>query len=252
MKKIKFIILILLFASCNKENVSDCLRKTGTIISSEVEVPSFSRIQVQNDISVVITQAETQKVTIETGENLMNDIQVFVEDDMLILKNNNSCNIFGDYGVTKIFISTPNLTEIRNSSVGTVSSNGLLIFPNLLLLSNTNTNANVEDPNKSGDFILNLSCEDFRVSANGFSIFYITGNSNKARISFADEWPRFEGEDFIVNILTVFQRSATYMKVNPQLEISGEIRATGDVISVNHPEIVDVEELFTGRLIFQD
>jgi len=42
------------------------------------------------------------------------------------------------------------------------------------------------------------------------------------------------------------------MIVNPQNSITGVIRATGDVISLNRPPIVDVDELFTGRLIFED
>ncbi|MCF6308728.1 MAG: DUF2807 domain-containing protein [Flavobacteriaceae bacterium] len=248
----KLFLLFLILISCDKANISDCLEKTGTIISSEIEVPLFTRIQVQNDISIIVTQAETQKVVIETGENLIGDIQVYVEDDLLVLKNDNGCNIFRVYGVTKIHISSPNITEIRNSSVGTVSSNGLLSYPNLLLHSNTNTNANIEDPNKSGDFILHIDCDNFRISANGLSVFYISGTARISSINFADEWPRFEGENFLIDTLRVFHRSATYMKVNPQLMLTGKIVATGDVIAVNHPEFVDVDELFTGRLIFID
>jgi hypothetical protein len=45
--------------------------------------------------------------------------------------------------------------------------------------------------------------------------------------------------------------SGSKMVVNPQQSIIGSIRSTGDVISLNQPPIVDVEEWFTGRLIFQ-
>ena len=34
--------------------------------------------------------------------------------------------------------------------------------------------------------------------------------------------------------------------------IRGEIRGTGDIISLNRPAIIEVEEIYTGRLIFQD
>jgi hypothetical protein len=40
--------------------------------------------------------------------------------------------------------------------------------------------------------------------------------------------------------------------VNPQNKIAGEIRGTGDVIAVNEPPVVEVEQFFTGQLIFQD
>jgi hypothetical protein len=42
------------------------------------------------------------------------------------------------------------------------------------------------------------------------------------------------------------------MIVNPQQSIVGEIVATGDIISYNRPPLVDVKELFTGRLLFED
>ena len=37
------------------------------------------------------------------------------------------------------------------------------------------------------------------------------------------------------------------MIVNPQQSISGQIRGTGDVISINEPPIVEVERLYTGQ-----
>ena len=52
--------------------------------------------------------------------------------------------------------------------------------------------------------------------------------------------------------LIVFHRSANKMVVHPVERIQGRIRGTGDVISVNRPPIVNVEEFYTGRLIFQD
>jgi hypothetical protein len=116
----------------------------------------------------------------------------------------------------------------------------------------SNTTAGPETIRKSGDFYLNLVCDDFRVSANGQSVFYITGAAEKANLSFADEMPRFEGKDFMINELTVFQRSANKMIVNPQQSIVGKIVATGDIMSHHRPPVVDVKELFTGRLLFVD
>jgi hypothetical protein len=73
-----------------------------------------------------------------------------------------------------------------------------------------------------------------------------------ASIVFTDEAPRFEGAELQIGDLGIFQRSANKMIVNPQNRIVGEIRGTGDVISVNQPPIVEVLQFFTGQLIFQD
>jgi len=251
MKKISLLLLVIvLITSCDKENVSDCLQTSGTLITQEFEVPLFTEIHFEDEISVILTQSSEQKVVVETGENLLNDIQIYVEDERLIMRDLNDCNIGREYGITKIYINAPNLTKIRNSSTGSITSVGVLEYPELFLVSNTTAGAFY--PQKSGDFILNVSCDNFVISANGLSIFYMSGYAKKSNIIFSDEWPRFEGENFMIDTLNVLHRSATYMKVNPQLMLTGKIVATGDLIAVHHPEIVDVDELFTGRLIFED
>lgn len=236
--------------SCDIDNVSDCFQSTGAIVSTEFQVEPFTKIRFENDISLVLKQDSIQQVVIETGEDLLSNIQVKVENGVLIIQDNNSCNLTREYAVTKAYVSVPNLTEIRNSSSKDVTSNGVLNFPNLKLVSNTT--GNIEGVKKSGDFILQVFCDDFRVSANGQSIFYITGQSKTANLSFTDEWPRFEGENFKIDTLSFFQRSATYIKVSPQKKVSGEIRGTGDVILVNRPGIIEIEAFYTGKLIIQD
>ncbi len=251
MKKVYYILILLtVMFSCDKENISDCFQATGSIISTEFQVAPFSKIRFENDISLVLKQEPIQKVVIETGKNLVSDITVKVENGRLILQDNNGCNLAREYGITKAYVSTPNLTEIRNSSSREVTSNGVLNFPSLALVSNTS--GAIEGSNKSGDFILEIVTEQFSVSANGQSGFYITGETQNANLVFSDEWPRFEGENFKIDTLSFLQRSATYIKVFPQDKVSGEIRGTGDVILVNRPDIIEVEEFFTGKLIILD
>jgi hypothetical protein len=116
----------------------------------------------------------------------------------------------------------------------------------------SNTAGAIENVRKVGDFYLSLDCENLRVQANGQSVFYLSGTATTADINFSDEEPRFEGANLLVGDLVVFQRSANKMIVNPQNKITGEIRGTGDIIAVNEPTVVAVQQFFTGQLIFQD
>ena len=250
MKKLLLIGLVFLLFSCNSENGWDCVQTAGDSISKEYILSDFSKIRIEDDVTLYLKQGETQQVKLETGENLLSDISVSVEGKSLVVKDQNDCNLVRDYGITKVLVTAPNITEIRNSSAYEVVGEGILNFPNLTLVSNSS--AGPETIRKSGDFYLNINSEEFRVIANGQSVFYITGKAEKATLSFEDEMPRFEGKDFIINELTVFQRSANKMIVNPQQSIIGKILATGDIISYNRPQLIDVKELFTGRLLFED
>lgn len=242
--------MIWFFVSCNGENANDCFQTEGNTIQKNFTVPFFSEIRIEDDVSLIIRQGPVQTVVIETGVNLLNDIIVLVDEEVLVVKDNNRCNFVRDYGNTKVFVSTPDLKKIRNSSEFDVRGEGALQFPSLRLVSNTTEG--IEDSRKSGDFILNLKCEELWVEANGFSGFYLEGFSDKATIAFEDEVPRLEAKNLRVNELRIFQRSANKMIVNPIQSIIGIIKGTGDVICVNRPPIVEVEQIYTGQLLFED
>ena len=101
-----------------------------------------------------------------------------------------------------------------------------------------------------GDFRLDLDVDNLQIVSNNLSFFYITGAANNLNINFVSGNGRFEGERLIAQDVSIVQRSTNDILVNPQHSLTGSIFSTGNIISFNQPPIVDVEETFTGRLIF--
>ena len=248
MKKLIYIFGFVLFYGCDSESALDCFQTAGNIIQQEFSVSSFERILVNRDIELIIKQGVSQQVIVETGDNLLNDITVEVIGNQLELSDNNNCNFVRDLGITKVFVTTPNLTEIRCSTQFEIKSDGVLDFNNLNLLSE-----NFNSPNTLpiGNFILNLNVVNLNVVTDNLSLFYLSGEAENLNINFANGDSRFEGENLIAQNVSVFHRGTNDMIVNPQQSITGSILSTGNVISVNQPPIVDVEEVFNGRLIFE-
>jgi len=247
MKRLIYICAFLMFA-CNSEDANDCFQTSGTIVQQDVDVVGFERILVNRDITLIITEAPEYKVTIETGENLINDVEVEVIGNRLVLTDNNNCNYVRDYGTTKIYVEAPNLTEIRTSSQYEISSNGILTYPTLRLLS--------EDFNEAteftvGDFRLSINSESLHITSNNISSFYIDGEVDDLFVGFFSGSGRFEGENLIAQNVDVNHRGSNDMIVNPQASLTGILRGTGNVISVNDPPIVDVERIYTGQLFFE-
>jgi len=243
------LLLTTLLYSCDSEDANNCIQTDGDAITRTIELPFFDKVRTENDIRLEITQGDIQSVTIETRENLFNDLVFKVEDDTFIMQNKNGCNIFRDFGRTLVRITVPNLTFIKNSSTYEIRSNGTLIFPNVTLESITSLD--VESANKTGDFFLNFQSERIVIVANGMSDFHISGTTNNLNVIFSDEFPKLYGENLIAQDVIVRHVGAAPMIVNPQESITGQIRATGDVIAKNQPPIVNVTELFTGRLLFE-
>ena len=249
MKKLLYIVFAFVVLSCNNEDASDCFQNSGGIIQEEFIVNDFTKITVFARVELIVKQEATQSVVVETGEYLLNDIEVKVENNRLLITNNNACNVSRNYGLTKVYVSTPNLTEIRNGSGLTVSSDGVLGFDNLKLVSE---DFNAEgDVNSDGDFNVVVDCIDLDCVVNNLSSIYISGEVEDLFVGYYSGDARFEGRNLIAQNIDIFQRSSNDMIINPQQTLTGEIRSTGDVIVVHTPSMIDVEEFYTGELIFE-
>jgi len=247
MKKLAYISCFILLISCNKENVNNCLQTAGEIVQQEITVDTFDKILVNKRVELIITDGPVQKVVIETGKNLLPDVEVKVVNKQLILTNNNTCNFFRDYGLTKIHVTSPNINTIRNASEQRVISNGTLTYPLLYLRSSGEKKKFLA----TGDWYLTIENEKVIVWGNGVANFYINGSSNNLDIGFTDGDTRFEGKNFIVQNIEVKNVSSNDIIIYPVESLTGSIHSVGDVISYNRPPIVDVEILSEGELIFK-
>ncbi len=249
MKNLVYILIGFLFLGCSSDSSWDCIQKAGDIVETEMSVQPFTKILVWERTKLFIKQGDVQKVVIETGENLMSDIKVSVTNGLLEIHNYNACNLIRDYGLTKVYVTTPNITEIRSSTGLTVESIGVLSFPRLNLVAE---DFDIEDQyHVDGEFIMNLDLENLTVVANGISKFYLKGSVTNAVMGLYAGDCRIYSEDLIVQDLTVYHRSTGPMVVNPQQSIKGKIMSLGNVVSKTRPPIVEVEELYRGRLIFE-
>lgn len=247
MKKIIYLLIVALIFACNSEDANDCFQTEGKIVQQEVVINSFEKILVNRDVELILKEGAEYKVIIETGENLLNDVLVEVVNNELQLTDYNSCNYVRDYGITKIYVTAPNIKEIRNSSQYEVSSMGVLTFPELKLISE---DFNVPGNFTMGDFTLQIDSDKLSIVSNNISSFYINGTVNTLFVGFYSGAGRFEGDNLIAQNVEVFHRGSNDMVVNPQVSLTGELRGTGNLISVNQPPTVNVEELYVGELIF--
>lgn len=240
--------VVLFLIGCDSENASDCFQRTGTIVRKEIEVSDFTRILVNPNVELIIKEGTTTSVVIETGDNLLNEVSAIVEDSRLVLSNTNDCAFFRDLNQTRVFVTAPNITEIRSGTQFDISSDGILAYTSLTLLSE-DFGENTETT--TGTFNLNVDCEDISVVGNNIASFSISGVVKNLSVGFFSGTGRFEGANLVAENVQVFHRGTNKIIVNPQQSITGEIRSTGDVISVNRPSIVEVEAFFIGKLIFQ-
>ena len=246
MKKIYFVFLLFTIISCNKEDANDCFQTSGSVITEEINVNEFLKIEVNEGINLVVKEGASREVLVETGSNLINDVEAIVVGETLILHDHNNCNYVRDYGITTIYVTAPNITEITSKTQFEVRSEGILTFPKLTLTSENFTN----DSPASGNFNLHVQNQEVNIVFNNLSNLFISGSTELFDINFPGGNPRVEAQNFAADVVSIFSRGSNDIIVNPKQEISGDIYSTGDVIAVNHPPIVTLIAHYTGRLIF--
>jgi hypothetical protein len=248
MKKLSLLLFIYIFLnSCEKP--SDCIESSGTIITKDIPVTNFKKIKVYRGIEVIITQGTEYKVQIVAGENFIDNIEVNQNGDQLIFKDNTSCNWVRDYGQTKILVTTPTLEEIYSKTDRNISSNGVLSFTNLTVLS-LDKDADGESGAGTGDFILNINNSTLTIGNNNVSRFYLSGQTINANFNFYFGDGRIEAQNLIAQNVGVYHRGSNDMIVNPIQSVTGVLNSTGNLILKNVPLTVDVEELYQGNVVY--
>ncbi|RXR35585.1 DUF2807 domain-containing protein [Flavobacterium piscinae] len=243
----KKLILIFVMATFfyNCEKPGDCIKSTGEMVTREIEVTPFETVFVYTGIGLVIKQGPEYKLEVKSGENLIDDIEVKVENNTLTLKDKTTCNWVRDYGQTTVYITAPSLSDIHSKTEQEIRSDGVLSYPIIRLYS-----MDLTDGAGTGDFIFEIDNGQLVVLNNNVSRFYISGNTQEALLNFYDGNGRLEAQNLTINVAKVFHRGSNDMIIKPLQSVEGDLYSTGNLILLNTPPNVNLTEHYQGRVIY--
>lgn len=247
MKKIVLHIVVcccmVLATSCGISE--DCFKGNGNQVIQLFPLENFTKIKVYDGVELVIKEGANYEVKVITSDNILDNLEVKLEGNMLVVKDNSTCNIARDYGLTTVYVTAPNITEIHSKTDQDIRSDGVLNYSDLKLIS-----IDLSDGAGTGDFRLSLNTINLYVESNNVSNFYLTGQSQNLHVFFSWGNGIFYGENLIVNIITIYHRGSNNIFLFPINSIEGNIYATGNVVLKNNPIVSpNVIQHFTGRLI---
>ncbi len=237
-------MLLGILCSCNNDLAPECFTDMGDLITYNPAVDEFSSIHISPGIEVVLKQGPEQQVTIVTGKNIKQYLSAEVKNGELWLENANNCNWVNTYKTTTVYITTPHLEKIYSASQFAVKSDGILAFPNLSLQSG------MFSETASGTFELELSSANVVIEDNQSAYYVITGAVENLSVNFYSGDARFEGSNLDLQNLQLFHRSSNDIRARVQQKVTGILYSTGHLVLKNHPPIVEVERLYSGRVIY--
>lgn len=244
MRKLMIVCLGLALWACNTDKGPDCFKKAGSEMSMMILTDEFDRIHISDGIELVVQQTDEQSVKLTYGKNLIDAIRFEVIDGELKITNENGCQLLRNYHPAQVYITTPILTKIYSGSQYSIHSDGLWTYPNLTLESGI-----VKDT-PSSVFEIEIDNQRLMINDNISSVFKIRGKTEQLSVSFWGANGRLEAENLLADEILVYHRSTNDMIVHPIHKISGTLLSTGNLVLKNVPEIVEVEELFTGKVVY--
>ena len=206
--KIVFFLLVFLLVSCGISE--DCFKGNGNQVTQTFLLENFSKIKVYDGVGLVVKEGSNYEVKVVTSDNIIDDLEVRLDGDTLVVKDNSSCNIARDYGQTTVYVTIPDGTilplipelELHCKTEQKIQSDGVLHSPIVRLFSIGDDG----DGAGTGDFYIAVDNLQFVVENNNVSNFYITGHSNEMLLNFYFGNGRFYGNDLYVELILVYFR----------------------------------------------
>lgn len=242
---------LILVTSCGISE--DCFKGNGNQITQTFPLENFSKIKVHDGVGLIVKEGPNYEVKVVTSDNIIDDLEVRLDGDMLVVKDNSTCNIARAYGQTTVYVTIPDGTilpliqelELHCKTEQKIQSEGVLHSPIIRLFS-----MDLSDGAGTGDFQIIVDNNQIVIEGNNVSNYYISGFSDEMLLNFYFGNGRFYGENLYAENIKVYHRGSNDMFVYPVQKIEGTIFATGNVILENVPPIIDVEEVYIGRLIY--
>lgn len=245
--KVKIMLMLaalLVMISCKKENRSDCFKSTGNIIKEERVAGDIKKIEINENINLIITQDTVNKIIVEAGEHLLPLIITEMDNDTLVIKNNNKCNWVRSFKKEiNVYVTVKDLAQITTYGSGDITSTNTLTNDFFML--------EMWSGGGSADLTINAS-ESYFIIHTGSSDITVKGFSNFNYI-----WLHGNGWmwcDSLFTNYTVVSSLGTgdcYVNVSQALNIS--IHYIGNVYYSEYPNlsIIYRDTSGTGKLIPQ-
>jgi hypothetical protein len=242
MKKYYLIIIFIIccISSCKKENLCDCFKSTGKIVTEERDIRDFSSIFVSENVNLYLTQDSVYSVKVEAGEHLISLISTELKHDSLFIENRNKCNWVRSYKPKiNVFISLPSLVFFQNSGCGTITTTNTFTGDSLRFYSwNSSGDLTLKIDVKKCYLTIHTGCLDVNAGgkADYLDVYYVGGGM-------------IHCENVIAKKAVVTNKSTGNIFVNVSEELYYKITWKGNIYYYGDPLLFNWGDTGDGELL---
>lgn len=131
------LLVSVVFPSCEKDHFWDFAKSTGKIVTVTRPVDeNYTKINLYDDVNLVITQGNQYSIKLEGGENIISGIETSISDSTLTIRNNNKFNWVRSYekGFTA-YVTLPHLLDLHYEATSTVTNTDTIKEDSLFVIA---------------------------------------------------------------------------------------------------------------------
>jgi hypothetical protein len=234
------LILFIILSSCKKENRCDCFKGTGKVITETRSPSDFTRVELHDNINLVITQDTINTISVAGGEKLLSNIQTEFTDNKLIIQNNNKCNWVRSYkNKFTVYLHAKNLKRMELFGSGSITSTNTLA-PDTLTINCWNSSGKI-------DITVNTQV-NFLCINTGSAELYVKGNTNYNYLYNASNgFAHLEYLHTVSNTAKSISTGECYINVDQNLDAT--INYIGNIYYYGNPADIKTNITGEGKLI---
>ncbi len=243
-----FFIVILLLAACDLQINPKSFRliePSDTLITEERQVSGFSGIEFSTFGEVILTQGESESLTIRGSDNIVPLVETSVVDGVLEIRMEDGINITGLDGKNMLTftITVKDLTSLKISGAGKVSMDSLttsnfevkISGAGEVSLDNLTTSSLAVGMSGAGKFELaGLPADSLDVSLSGLGNIRLAGEADQATIVISGAGP-VEAYDLKVKTARITISGLGNAELWVTESLNGSISGAGSVSYYGNP-----------------
>ncbi|MGO3184021.1 MAG: head GIN domain-containing protein [Aequorivita sp.] len=236
MKSIHIIILgftALAVTSCNI-NINNGEKGNGNLVTQERDVTeNFTEVRGSAGLDVYLTQGDTNKIVVETDENLQQYIETNVKNGKLHVTTSEN---IGRSKAKKVYVTFMELNNIEASSGADVIGNSIIKSKNLSLRSSSGADLEVE-----------VFSQELTIKSSSGSEVDVSGKASTLKAD-ASSGSEIDAEKLMVVNCNAEASSGAEVTVNVKDRLETHVSSGGSIKYYGDPVSVDSNKSHSGSV----
>jgi len=236
MKLIKIGVLLLAvvsLSSCAWDGNFGHTNGNGNVVTEDREVADFTEVKGTSGIDVYLNEGNENKVVVEADENLMVQIETYVEDDRLIIRTEGS---IGKSKAKKVYVTYKDLEKIIATSGADVIGQSIIKAETIMLEASSGADLDVE-----------VFAKKVYAETSSGSGIKVSGKATSLRAD-ASSGSDLNARNLFVVDCRADASSGADITVNVKEQLSTEVSSGGDIKYYGNPSEISKNKSTSGSV----